>query len=63
MGSERPNSGMERPEMQSERPDLGSKGLHFEALEGGKKDGKWKPDKFVLCGIIGDRPPGPLPKK
>ena len=62
LGSERPNLGSGRNNLEPERPDSGS-GRPYLRLGGGG-DGKWKPEKVALCGIIGHRPlRGRCPKR
>ena len=58
----RPDLGSERSDLESKRPDLGSDRLYLR-LGGGRTDGR-KPEKIVLCGIIGHLPlRGRCPKK
>ena len=61
MGSERSNLGSERPDLRSvrsdlgsERPDMGSERPYLRLAGGGdgRTDGKRKPEKIALCGII-----------
>ena len=55
--SEKPDLGSERSDLESKRPDLGSERLYLRlGGGGGRTDGKRKPEKIALCGIIGHRP-------
>ena len=57
--SEKPDLGSERSDLESKRPDLGSERLYLRLGGGGDRqmeNGKRKPEKIALCGIIGHRP-------
>ena len=54
--SEKPDLGSERSDLESKRPDLGSERLYLRLGGDGRTDGKRKPEKIALCGIIGHRP-------
>ena len=62
--SEKPDLGSERSDLESKRPDLGSERLYLRLGGDGRTDGKRKPEKIALCGIIGHRPlRGPAQKQ
>ena len=64
--SEKPDLRSERSDLESKRPDLGSERLYLRLGGGGdgRTDGKRKPEKIALCGIIGHRPlRGRCPKR
>ena len=66
--SEKPDLGSERSDLKSKRPDLGSERLYLrlggDGRRDGRTDGKRKPEKIALCGIIGHRPlRGRCPKR
>ena len=54
--SEKPDLGSERSDLESKRPDLGSERLYGGGWTDGRTDGKRKPEKIALYGIIGHRP-------
>ena len=57
MGFERPDLRSARSDLGSERPDMGSERPYLRlAGGGGRMDGKRKPEKIALCGIIGHQP-------